>query len=114
MRSNIASTWGSARRPAELIREVLLQTRQEVDELVELLGVRLLERRERRHRWSRVDQGSGDRLAPQPRADVREGRPRPRVAVLADLVTAKAAGGRHRIFALLVLRGHLHVDLRRR
>src|SRR4051794_26679932 len=111
MRSNMASTCGSASRPAVLMRTVLLEAREERDELVELLGVLLLQRRERRHRRSRVDQRARDRLAAQPRPDLREGRPRSGVAVLADLVAAETARGRRDLLALFVLRRHLHVDL---
>src|SRR5213592_5209001 len=114
MRSNMASTCGSASRPAVLIRIVLLEARQEVDELVELLRVLLLQRGERRHRRSRVDERARDRLTPQARADVGQGRPRACVAVLSDLVAAEAAGRRRDILALLVLWRDLHVDLGRR
>src|SRR3954452_16631140 len=104
MRSNIASTCGSARRPAELMSRVLLQAREEADELVELLGVVLLQRRECGHRGRRVDERPRDCLAAEPSADVRERRPGAGVAVLADLVAAQAARGRHGVLALLVLR----------
>src|SRR3954451_23154524 len=100
MRSNIASTCGSARRPAELMPRRLLEARQERDELVELLGALLLQRRERRHRRRRVDERPCDRLAPQARADLRQGRPRSSVPVLADLVTAETAGRCRNVFAL--------------
>src|SRR3954453_14155676 len=111
MRSNMASTCGSASRTAVLMREVLLEARQERDELVELLRVLLLQRLERRHRRSWVDQRARDRLAPQARPDVREGRARSGVAVLADLVTAKTAGRGGHVLALHELRRHFHVDL---
>src|SRR3954447_24075749 len=101
MRSNIASTCGSARRPAELMPRGLLQARQEADELVELLGVLLLQRRERRHRRSRVQQRPRNRLTAQTRTDLRERRPGARVAVLADLVAAQAARGGGNLLALL-------------
>src|SRR3954471_17396597 len=73
MRSNIASTCGSARRPAELMPRGLLQARQEVDELVELLGVLLLQRRERRHRRGRGDQRPRERPAGGGLAGARQG-----------------------------------------
>src|SRR5215213_5123612 len=92
MRSNMASTCGSARRPAELIPGGLLQARQELDELVELRRVVLLQRGERRHRRSRVDQRARDRLTPEARPDLSQRRPRAGVAVLADLVAAEATG----------------------
>src|SRR3954447_3537286 len=114
MRSNIASTCGSARRPAELIALKLLQAREEVDELVELLGVPLLQRGERRHRRSRVHERPRDGLATETRADLRERGAGSRVAVLADLVAAETARRGSDLFALLVLGRPLHVDLGRR
>src|SRR5947209_5595280 len=110
MRSNIASTWGSARRPAELMTEGLLQARQERDELVELLRVLIVQGLERRHRRSRVEQRPRNRLTPEPRPDLGQWRSRAGVAVLADLVAAETARRGDRILALLVLRRHLHVD----
>src|SRR3954462_9965490 len=59
MRSNIASTCGSARRPEELMPRGLLQARQEIDELVELLRIVLLQGRERRHRRGGGHRGAG-------------------------------------------------------
>src|SRR3954467_12344205 len=108
MRSNIASTCGSARvpRPAAFTTRELLQRRQEVDELVELLGVLLLHRRERRHRRRGVHERARDRLAAEPSPDFGERRPRSAVAVLADLVAREAARGRSDVLALLVLLGH--------
>src|SRR3954451_23764152 len=100
MRSNIASTWGSARRSAELMPRGLLQARQEADELVELLGIVLLECRERRDRRSRIDERPRDRLSSEAGPDLCQGRPGTRVAVLADLVAAKAAGRRGDVLAL--------------
>src|SRR5215208_893009 len=114
MRSNMASTCGSASRPAVLMTEVLLEAREEGDELVELLRVLPLQRRERRHRRSGVHQRPRDRLTAQTRSDLRQRRSRPGVAVLTDLVAAEAAGRGSEILALLVLRRHLHVDLGRR
>src|SRR5436190_14071347 len=96
MRSNMASTCGSARRPAELMPRGLLEARQEADELVELLRVLVLQGVERRHRRRRVDERARDRLAAKARADVRERRARAGVAVLADLVTAQASGRSNR------------------
>src|SRR3982751_3153398 len=107
MRSNIASTCGSASRPAVLMETVLLEARQEGDELVELLRVLALQLRERRHRRRWVHKRARDRLTAEPGADVRERRPRSRVAVLADLVAAEAAGRCDGLLALLVLRRHL-------
>src|SRR4051794_38748657 len=114
MRSNIASTWGSARRPGELMPRGLLQARQEVDELVELLRFGLLQRRERRHRRSGVDERPRDRLLAEARADRRQRRPGTRVAVLAELVAGEAARRGHGFLAALVLRRDLQGDLRRR
>src|SRR3954447_23578184 len=111
MRSNIASTCGSASGPEELMRRGLLQARQEVDELVELLGALLLQRREGRHRRRRVDERPRNRLAAKARPDLGQGRPGASVAVLADLVAAEAARGRRDVLALRILRRHLHVDL---
>src|SRR3954469_17430061 len=110
MRSNMASTYGSASRPAVLIGEVLLEARQEVDELVELLGTLLLQRRKRRHRRSRVHERPCDRLTAQARADVGEGRPRAGVAVLADLVAGETARGGGDLLATLVLWRNLQGD----
>src|SRR5689334_2407348 len=114
MRSNMASTCGSASRPAALIKTVLLEARQERDELVELLRILLLQRSERRHRRRRVHEGPRDGLATEARPDLREGRPRPGIAVLADLVAAQAPGRRRDVLAPLVLRSDLHVDFGRR
>src|SRR5438270_6395517 len=111
MRSNIASTCGSARRPAELMPAWLLEARQEGDELLELLRALSLQRRERRHRRSRVEQRPRDCLAAEARPDLRQGRPGTGVAVLANLVAAQAARRRSNILALRVLGRDLHVDL---
>src|SRR4051812_11905637 len=111
MRSNIASTCGSARRPAELMRRRLLEARQERDELVELLGALLLQGPERRHRRRRVDERPRDRLTPEARPDIGQRRPGSRVSVLTDLVAAETAGRRRDVFAPLVLGRHLHADL---
>src|SRR4051812_12782917 len=113
MRSNIASTCGSARRPAELMPRGLLQAREESHELLELLRVLLLERSERRHRRGRVEQRARDRLTPEARPDLSKRRPGSGVAVLADLVAAQTAGRRRHLLALLVARRDLHVDLGR-
>src|SRR5256885_1544269 len=109
MRSNMASTCGSASRPAVLIARVLLEARQEGDELVELLRVLLLKRGERRHRRRRVHERPRNRLTTEARPDLRERRPRPGVAVLADLVAAETARRRGHVSALRVLRSDLHV-----
>src|SRR3954452_19200810 len=110
MRSNIASTCGSARRPEELMPRGLLQARQEIDELVELLRIVLLQGRERRHRRGRGYEGAGDGLLCPPRADRGGGGPGARVAVLPDLVAAEAAGRGDRVLAPLVLRRNLEID----
>src|SRR4051812_30613366 len=111
MRSNIACTCGSESVPLHGAPGVplmarLLQRAEEVDELVELLRVLLLEPRERRHRSGRVDQRARDGGLGQVARDVRQVRPRARVAVLADAVAALAAGRREHGRALLVLRRH--------
>src|SRR3954453_20040725 len=112
MRSHRASTGGSARvrRPAAFTTRGLLEGRQEVDELVELLRILLLQPPERRHRRGRVQERASDRAAPQTCADVRQGRARAGVAVLADLVAGEAARRGDGLLALLVLRRDLEVD----
>src|SRR5438105_5644605 len=124
MRSNIARTWSSGRVPPRAAATppsvmgrtglALPERAQEVDQLVELLGVLLAQLLERRHGRSRVDQRAGDGLAGQTRADGRQLRSRPVVAVLADLVAAKTARRCGHGAALLVLGRDLHVDLARR
>src|SRR6266536_3580598 len=95
MRSNIARTWGSSRVPrvsaAGALMAELLQLGEVVDQLVELLRVLLLERRVGGHRRRGVDERARYGLARQLRADVRQVRARPGIAVLADLVTGLAA-----------------------
>src|SRR6476659_1740575 len=113
MRSNMASTCGSASRPAVLIERVLLEARQEVYELVELLGTLLLQGREGRHWRSRIHERPCDRLAAQARADRCQRRPRAGVAVLADLVAGQAARGGGDLLAALVLWRNLQGDLGR-
>src|SRR5215213_7795147 len=97
MRSNIARTCVSGRvpeagalppvRPRTSLL-VALEGGYVLDELVELLGLVLLKRPERRHRRRRVDQRPGDRVLAEALADVRQIRSQ-RVAVLADLVAAQ-------------------------
>src|SRR3954471_22055490 len=99
MRSNIARTCGSSRvpgaRPPRLVMPETLpgpaELSEERDERVELVRRALLQPGERRHRRGRVDERPRDRLGRQPRRDVGEVRPRPVVAVLADLVTCETA-----------------------
>src|SRR5437764_7742076 len=109
MRSNIARTWGSERLPlvsagAGAVMTGLLELREEVDELVELLRILLLQGDEGRHGSRGVDERAGDRVAGQPRPDVGEVRPGAGVAVLADLVAALAARLRRHQLAGHVLR----------
>src|SRR2546428_10284324 len=101
MRSNIARTCDSGSVPLRAVPTpprgasviaALPQRAEEVDQLVELRGVPLAQAREGRHRRSGVDERTGDRRARQSRPDLREARPRPGVAVLADLVAGQAAG----------------------
>src|SRR5690242_19832812 len=111
MRSNIACTCGSESVPLRgppgvPLMARLLERAEEVDELVELLGVLLLEARERRHRGCRVHQRAGDGRLGQVTRDVRQVRSGARVAILADAVTALAAGRREHGRARLVLRWH--------
>src|SRR5690242_3781927 len=93
MRSNIARTCPSSRVPlraAELNGLlVALELRQERDERLLLLRRQVLEGR---HRRRRVVKCALDRAREQLGADVGQMRPRPVVAVLADLVARKAAG----------------------
>src|SRR5947208_1234025 len=111
-RSNIARTWGSESLPlvsagAGAVMTELLELREEVDELVELLRIALLQSDERRHRRRGVHERAGDRVARQACPDVGEVRTGAGVAVLADLVAALAARfGRHE-FAWDVLRRRL-------
>src|SRR5688572_14307407 len=105
MRSNIAFTWMSGSVPDAGVPPLTsalvgLQRRDVIDELVELLGVLALERRVRRHRWRRVHERARDRVLSERVADVRQVRPE-RVAVLADLVAAQAAGRGHHLLPLL-------------
>ena len=72
----------------ERARPRLLELRQEVDDRFELLRRQVLERR---HRRRRVHERARDRLAREPRADVRQVGPGPGVAVVADLVARQAA-----------------------
>src|SRR4051794_20105387 len=103
MRSNIACTWGSGRVPgAGMPRLTALERPQVIHEVVELLGVLLPEAREGGHRRRRVDQRAGDRRPREPRADVREVRAGPGVAVLTDAVAAEAAVRRRDVLATLV------------
>src|SRR3954468_15168023 len=104
MRSNIARTCPSSRVPAGgSVMAGSAQLREEVDEVVELLGVVSLEAGEGRHRRRRVHQRPRDRLAGQARADLGQVRARAPVAVLADLVAGQAAGLRGDELARLVL-----------
>src|SRR5438445_11509431 len=105
MRSNIARTCAASSLPActpgggvDAIRGApalgraatvpLLELGQEVDDRIELLRRQALEIR---HRRCRVDKRARDPLARQARGDVREIRPGPCVAVLAELVAGQAA-----------------------
>src|SRR5690349_16961113 len=120
MRSNIARTCGSSKVPEAAppaatwpCRSVIgpsalvaaVERAEEVHEIVELLRVVLLEAAVRRHRRGRVLERAADRLAWQALADLGQFRARPGVPVLADLVAAETAGGRHHVLAVLVLRG---------
>src|ERR1700756_5297302 len=92
MRSNIARTWPASRVPLPSLRRAatgaLLELREEGDDVLELFGRQVLERR---HRLRRVHQRARDRLPRQPVADLRQVRPRAGVAVVADLVAGEAA-----------------------
>src|SRR2546423_11097273 len=117
MRSNIARTWVSGRVPlaappaASVTTLVLgLERGDEVDQLVELLGIALAQRRVVRHRAGRVHQRARDRVLAEAIPDVRQVRSQ-RVAVLAHLVAAEASGGGHHLLATLELRRGLEVDL---
>src|SRR3954463_12553661 len=116
MRSNIACTWFSGRVP-ELMASFLLvlglQGCDVVDELVELLGVLLLQRLEARHGRRGVDERPRDGVGAEPVADVGQRWPE-RVAVLADLVAAQTAGRSSDLLPLLKLRRGGELDLRRR
>src|SRR4051795_3325612 len=92
MRSNIARTCPSSRVPAAGSVIALAKLREEVDEVVELLGIVLLEPGERGHRRRGIHQRSGDRLPGQSRSDLGQVRARAAVPVLADLVAGQAAG----------------------
>src|SRR5579875_2064121 len=107
MRSNIARTCGSGSTPGaseprsatDWARAVmqrdqpwLLQHGQEVDQVLELLGILLLEALERRHRGRRVDERRGDRLRSHAVADLGERRPGAVVAVVPDDVAGETAG----------------------
>src|SRR4051794_40648877 len=112
MRSNIARTWpsgsvpvraaddgmgdGSAAAVCTLLRVragarlgLAAQRREELDESGLLLGG---QPGEGRHRRRRVLERAQDRPRQELVADVRQVRPRPLVAVLADLVAGEAAG----------------------
>src|SRR5581483_5934371 len=92
MRSNIWRTCASANVPvAPVTRDLLLQLTEEEDERPELLGLLGGQALERRHRRRRIPERLGDRVLRDLRGHVRELRPRPVVAVLADLVTGQAA-----------------------
>src|SRR4051794_39742825 len=120
MRSNIARTCVSGSVPAAApltaslpeLTPPLSERRQELDQLVELLGVLLGEPAVRRHRRSRVEQRAADRRRPQTVADVGQLRARPGVAVVADAVAAQAARGGHHLLARLVLGRRFELDLR--
>src|SRR3954469_17706754 len=114
MRSNIARTCGSSRvpgaRPPRLVMPSTLlgslagaQLPEERDQRVELVRRGALQPGERRHRSGRVDERSGDRLRWQAGRDVGQVRPRPVVAVLADLVARETARLADYELALLVL-----------
>src|SRR5438128_834162 len=113
MRSNIACTCGSGSvplraRPAEVgLMRLLPERTQVVDQVVELLRALLLEVHERRHRRRGVDERAGDRRLRKRRADLRQVRTRPRVAVVADAMAAEAARVRNHELAGLELRGGL-------
>src|ERR687895_813780 len=128
MRSNIARTCvsgnvparpeaaGSAGRAGGGISKRLLLALQRgdvLDELVELLGIVLLQLRVGRHRRGRVHQRPRDRVRPQPVPHLRQVGPE-RVAVLADLVASEAARGRGDLLPLLELRAGGELDLGRR
>src|SRR6185312_15254157 len=104
MRSNIARTCGSSSVPVagsdslvppcavmRAFPTALLELAEERDERSELRGLRLGEALERRHRRGRVAQRLRDRGCGQRPADLRQVRPGPVVAVLADLVAGEAA-----------------------
>src|SRR3954447_12602587 len=114
MRSNIARTCGSSRvpgagpprlvMPATLLRPgAAAQLAEECDQRVELVRRALLQARERRHPRGRGDERPGERGGGQSRRDVGQVRPRPVVAVLADLVARQAARLADDELALLVL-----------
>src|SRR5437762_12416846 len=121
MRSNIARTCVSGSVPAAWPAigvasgpsVAALERGDVADQLVELLRLLLLELREVGHERGRIQERSRDRLAAEPVADLGEVGAE-RVAVLADLVAAEAAGGRHHLLALLELRFGLERDLARR
>src|SRR4051812_45813217 len=127
MRSNIARTCGSSRvpgarpprlvMPETLLSPVAAELPEERHQRVELVRRALLQPGERGHWRGRVDQRPRDRLGRQPRRDVGEVRPRPVVAVLADLVTCETARLADDELALLELgegRATLRGDARRR
>src|SRR3954468_18780472 len=100
----------------------LLELREEGDDVLELFGRQVLERG---HRRRRIDERACDRLPWQTVPDLRQVRPGPGVAVVADLVageTARLSPGRLPAFVFLqrlatglddALRG-LEFDRRRR
>src|SRR3954465_15630894 len=100
MRSNIARTSASGRVPAVTCGELLVGLRSErgdeLDELTELLRLRLAQLGVGRHRRGRVDERALDRVLAQAVADVGEIWPQC-VPVFAHLVTAQAARRRHHL-----------------
>src|SRR5215211_9398307 len=139
MRSNIARTCGSGSVPRSSARgsalvtcrapgrlsgrgtatacgdatdAELLQRRQEVDHLLELLRVLPLKLRVRGHRRGRIDERAGDRLAGESRPHLGQLGP-DLVSVLADLVAAETPRRRGHALARLIA-GRLHGDLRGR
>src|SRR5215218_1277878 len=123
MRSNIARTCGSSSVPVAGVASVLppfavmpalLELAEERDERLELLGLLLGKRLERRHRRRRVAQRLRDRRGGQHGADLAQVRAGTVVAVLTDLVAGKAARLSGHQLASVPLRQRGALEARRR
>src|SRR5689334_23058354 len=115
MRSNIARTESAGSVPERAANAGLVVLALERGEEGDERGLLLLGHAgERRHRRRRVLQRAPDRPRRELVADVRQVRPWPVIAVLADLVAGETAGLGGDELARLVLRRDLHVDRVRR
>src|SRR4051812_7862026 len=117
MRSNIARTCDSGSVPvaapptasSPLSLTPLSKRSEELNEFVELLRVVLGEPAVRRHRRRRVEQRPANGGRFEALSDLRQLRPRSRVAVVADPVAAQASRGRGHRLARLELRRDLQL-----